>query len=167
LLHDVRVFAGDSTGTATEGTKAVPATVLANIRVRSGGQTRSAPLTIRPGTPVPPDQPDVASYTVSPSTFQNGTTATGTVTLTGPAPTGGTRVTFSENVAAIADDQVVPAGQTSITFPVRGDYPLTYPKPISGTLTARTAKPYTLGTPVSTKVTLTPAPDPPPGPFPG
>ena len=65
--------------------------------------------------------PTLASVTISPLQVTGGTTATGTVTLNGPAPQGGETVSLSSSNSGIISAPstvTVPAGATSATFPV-------------------------------------------------
>jgi len=62
--------------------------------------------------------PMLQNLTLSPSSVAGGTGVTGTVTLTGPASTGGAVVTLASNSAAAKapSSVTVPAGATSATF---------------------------------------------------
>ena len=64
--------------------------------------------------------PVAASVTVSPTSVLGGNTATGTVTLSGPAPTGGRIVDLSSNLAAatVPVSVTVAAGASTATFSV-------------------------------------------------
>lgn len=67
--------------------------------------------------------PTVLSVSVSPSSVGPGVTATATVKLTGPALSGGSRVTISLDAPGpltIPSSVTVPQGQTSATFSVTG-----------------------------------------------
>ena len=73
----------------------------------------------------PPDEPppvsELNAVSVSPATVQGGVSATGTVTLSGPAPTGGAFVSLTSSNAAAAQVPAsieVAAGATSATFAV-------------------------------------------------
>jgi hypothetical protein len=62
---------------------------------------------------------DLISFTVSPSSVRGGVSSTGTVTLSGPAPAGGTTVNvLSDNTpfARVSGQVIVPEGATSATF---------------------------------------------------
>jgi hypothetical protein len=69
-------------------------------------------------------RPDVATVTFSPATVTSGHVATGTVTLTGPAPAGGAVVQLASSydqfgqVAAVPATVLVPEGATSAPFAV-------------------------------------------------
>jgi hypothetical protein len=64
--------------------------------------------------------PEVNAFTVSPNHTRGGNNVTGTVTLTGKAPTGGMLVHFSANpgLASIGADVIVHAGSTSVSFTI-------------------------------------------------
>jgi hypothetical protein len=67
-----------------------------------------------------PPSPGVASLSLNPSSLRGGSSSTGTVTLNMAAPSGGLGVFFSSSSASATPPGsiVVPAGQTSATFPV-------------------------------------------------
>ena len=75
--------------------------------------TRTATLTVNP--------PSLSSLSLSPSSVQGGSPSTGTVTLTGPAPSGGAVVSLSSSntsVASVPANVTVPSGATSATFTI-------------------------------------------------
>jgi Tol biopolymer transport system component len=166
-LSDIHISQGGTTGQVNVNTDPVASDETANISATAGGQTRSAALTIRSGTPIQPAQPDVATFTLTPNTVANGGTVQGKVTLASPAPTGGTTVRFTQdlnapNVVRSVPDAVIPAGGVSSTFPVTAQF--TSPNPTTGTIVARTVTQTGLGAAVSAQLTVTPAADPPPPP---
>jgi hypothetical protein len=66
-------------------------------------------------------RPVVSTVSISPSTVVGGTSSTGTVTLNGPAAAGGLVVKLSSQkptLASVPLTVVVPAGATSVTFPI-------------------------------------------------
>ena len=68
------------------------------------------------------DLPGLASLTLSATILAAGATATGTVSLTQPAPTGGVTIALSApnaQAAAVPTSVMVPAGARSATFPLR------------------------------------------------
>jgi uncharacterized protein (UPF0548 family) len=86
--------------------------VTLSATYNSGSQT--ATLTVTPSL-------GVAAVSLSPNTVVGGTASTGTVTLTGPAPSGGAAVALASSnpgVATVPGEVTVPAGATSATFPV-------------------------------------------------
>lgn len=60
------------------------------------------------------------TFTIAPSGVVSGNSATGTITLTAPAPAGGLTVTLTDNSAALVTPSslVIPEGQSSGTFQV-------------------------------------------------
>jgi hypothetical protein len=72
-------------------------------------------------TPTPTTAPKLSSVAVSPTEVLGGASATGTVTLTSAAPSGGLVVPLTSdntNAATIPASVTVPAGSTRATFPV-------------------------------------------------
>jgi hypothetical protein len=66
-------------------------------------------------------RPVVSTVTISPSTVVGGNTATGTVTLSGPAAAGGLVLKLSSQkptIGSVPATVTVPAGATSVTFPI-------------------------------------------------
>jgi hypothetical protein len=72
-------------------------------------------ITIQPSTPTSPAT--LSSLAVSPGCVRGGSSATGIVSLSGPAPAGGAVVTLLSNKSAVATVTVL-AGATSASFPV-------------------------------------------------
>jgi hypothetical protein len=77
------------------------------------------------GTPAPQQPPQdsatPSSVALNPTSVLGGTqSSTGTVTLSGPAPSGGAQVALASNnvAASVSSSVTVPAGATSATFPV-------------------------------------------------
>jgi trimeric autotransporter adhesin len=95
----------------TTGTKAV------TISVSGGGVTKSATLTLNPTSP---PGPTPSSLTLNPSTVVGGNNSQGTVTLSGPAPSGGAVVSLGAGTfdASVPSTVTVPSGSTSATFPI-------------------------------------------------
>ena len=108
----VTVSAGATSATFTATTVPVAASTSATITASSSGSGQSAALTITP--------PVLSNVTVSPSSVISGNTATGTLTLTGNAPSGGSVVTLGSNNAAatVAASATVPAASNTVTFPI-------------------------------------------------
>jgi hypothetical protein len=80
-----------------------------------GPRARAATFTV---TPAPGS---INGISVSPTSFPGGETATGTITLRSPAPTGGRRVnvrTTLTGLVSVPTQVTVPAGETSTTFAV-------------------------------------------------
>ena len=115
----VTVAAGATSATFTVSTSAVSASTSATISASYGGVTRSAFVTV---TPAPPPAPTLSSVAVNPTSIIGGAqSSTGTVTLTGPAPSGGAQVILASSNAAAAQvpsSVIVSAGGTTATFTV-------------------------------------------------
>ena len=113
----VIVPAGATSTTFTVSTSAVIASSTVTISATYGGATRSASLTV-----TPPAAPTLSSLTLNPTSVRGGMqSSTGTVTLSGPAPTGGAQVALSSSnpgAASVPSSVIVPAGATSATFTV-------------------------------------------------
>ena len=109
----VTVAAGAASATFTIATVPVSSTTIARISGLFGGVTRSSNLTV--------NLPSLSSLSLNPSTVQGGNSSTGTVTLSGPAPTGGAVVSLSNSntsTATVPASVTVAAGATSATFAV-------------------------------------------------
>jgi hypothetical protein len=110
----------------------------------AAGSTITIPLTSNVGV-------SLSSVSVNPSSVTSGTSVTGTVTLSGAAPTGGVPVSLSSNNAAasVPASVTVPAGSSTATFTVSTT---TVASSVTATLTAS----YN-GTSKTTGLTITPA----------
>ena len=111
----VTVPAGATSANFTVTTTAVTATTTATITGTYEGVTKSATLTVNPSAPTV----TLASLTVNPSAIPNAGTATGTVTLSANAPTGGVTVVLASsntNAATVPASVLVPAGSKSASF---------------------------------------------------
>jgi hypothetical protein len=151
----VTVAAGATSATFTVSTSAVAASTTVSISGTYGGATRSASLTV---TPAPPPAPTLSSLTVNPTSVVGGTqSSTGTVTLSGAAPSGGAAVALSSSntaAARVPSSVTVAAGATSATFTVSTSAVLASTTvSISGTYGGVTR---------SASLTVTPVPIPPP-----
>lgn len=110
----VLVAAGMKTATFTLSTQVVAEVTTATITARGGGERRSAALTLRP--------PGLASLVIPRPIALALSTASGTITLTAPAPPGGAIValTSSDPARSSVPARVqVPAGATSAWFGIR------------------------------------------------
>jgi hypothetical protein len=128
-----------------------------NIMASAGGVTKSIFVNVAPDPNAPPL---LQSVSITPASVSGGTNATGTATLSLPAPSGGTSITLATSNSAAA--QVpgvvnVPAGQTSANFTVT-----------TFAVSANTVVTITafLDTTRSANVTVTPGAPPPPSPTP-
>jgi hypothetical protein len=114
--HNVTVPAGATSANFTIGTSAVTSQYNLNVNAHlPGSPGQHALLLITTGGP-----PRLWNLTYSPESVVGGRSATGTVTLNGPAPSGGAVVTLSDNSSAVTvpASVTVPAGQTNATFTV-------------------------------------------------
>src|SRR5215211_2449924 len=93
------------------GTSPVTTKMLVTISVAGGGVTLSATLTLDPVAV----GPSASALTLSPSAVTSGESSTGTITLSGAAPTGGLAVSLasSSSIASVPASVTVPAGATS------------------------------------------------------
>ena len=110
----VTVAAGETVGWVTVTTFAVASNTDVTISATFNGSTESNTFTVR--------RPVLTDLDVNPDTFKGGTSATGTVTLSGPAPAGGMSVTISENsskTSVTPTTVTVAAGATTGTFTVK------------------------------------------------
>src|SRR5262245_13701222 len=109
----VVVAEGSTTATFTITSHPVAAPDFAAISANVNGVTQTAVLNVTPsGT-------TLSTLTFSPTTIASGTTSTGTITLSGPAPAGGGTVTLSSadpSLASVPASVTVPAGATTATF---------------------------------------------------
>lgn len=128
----------------TFGIKTVPVSGIQGVTITGsyGGVTQTANLTV--------DEAAVTSVTVVPTNLVGGATATGTVALSGKAPSGGISVTVgsSDPSTMVPSQVVVPAGKSSQTFKVTTQGVATS---TSVTITA------TFGATATTLLTVTPA----------
>jgi dipeptidyl aminopeptidase/acylaminoacyl peptidase len=108
----VKILSGASSATFSLATAAVSVAKTATVTATANGSSTSANLTVNP--------PALLSLTVSPTTLSGGSSATGTVTLSGPAPAGGTSVSLASSYrsASVPVSVTVAAGQTSAQFTV-------------------------------------------------
>jgi hypothetical protein len=108
----VNIAAGQSSATFTVGTTAVATDT--DVKLEAIGNDTKAAATLKVLAPAP------ATLTLAPSSVRGGANSTGTVTLNGPAPTGGLTVSLSSNKsdATVPQSVTVAAGETSKTFTV-------------------------------------------------
>src|SRR5467141_2005609 len=102
----VIVPAGATGATFTVSTSAVLAVTPIAISASYGGTTQTASLSV-----TPPPLPTVSSLALNPTSVIGGTSSTGTVTLSGPAPAGGAQVALSSSngAASVPSSVIVPA----------------------------------------------------------
>lgn len=129
----VTVSEGDTSASFTVSTNATtlagftrPAVV--DIQAAYGDTTQTALLAVAPPL-------SLTALGVAPGNVTGGTNATGTVTLSGPAPAGGALVTLASNnpAASVPASVLVPAGLTSASFNVQTNTVTTF---VTATLSA-------------------------------
>jgi hypothetical protein len=111
LPPSVTVPAGATSATFTVATTAVAASTSITITAASSGATQTASLTVLP--------PTLTSVSMAPARLTGGSSSTGTVILSGPAPSSGVAISLSSSdssVAAVPSSVTVPAGATGVTF---------------------------------------------------
>jgi hypothetical protein len=115
----VSVAAGSKTADFSVTTSTVTTTKVVSVTATYQNTSKSAQLTISPAADV-----SVASVSVNPVSVTTEATAMGTVTLSGPAPAGGTVVYLWTNgyPAYVPTSVTVAAGATSGTFVITTDY---------------------------------------------
>jgi len=150
----VFVPAGATSATFTITTTGVSATTSATITGTLGAVSHQATLTINPAS--------LTGVALSPSSVIGGATSTGTVTLSGPAPTGGTVVSLASSntaYATVLTSVTVAAGSTTGTFTVSSiAVQSTKTVTITGTLsgTSKSAV-LTVNPPALVSITLSPS----------
>ena len=111
----VSIPVGKTSGTFLASTSVTAATSTATITATYGSTSAQATLTVVP--------PTISSLSVSPTSVKGSSAAavTGTVTLSGVAPTGGVVVSLSSsaaNAGSVPASVTVPAGKSTVTFKV-------------------------------------------------
>jgi hypothetical protein len=110
----VSIGGGLTSATFTVSTTGVSSATTASISAATGGTTGKVPLTITPAS--------LTSVTVNPTAVVGGSESTGTVTLSGYAPTGGFTVALKalKPVAGVSfpDSVTIAAGSNSASFQV-------------------------------------------------
>jgi len=114
--NTVIVPAGQTSVLFTAATSVVNASTNSTLTAAYGASTQSALLTVTSAPGV-----TLSSLSINPATVISGQKATGTVTLSGPAPSGGivaTLLSSDTSTASVPSSVTVPAGATSATFGV-------------------------------------------------
>ncbi|MDR3691571.1 MAG: PQQ-binding-like beta-propeller repeat protein [Fimbriimonas sp.] len=123
LPATITVPAGATSTTFSITAKATGTAYTMGVYATDGNSSASATLTVSANL--------ITQVSVSPTSVQGGIGATGAVTIASPAPPGGWLVNLSSGVpgtVGVPSSVVVPAGATSVTFPVTT-------KAVSSTLT--------------------------------
>ena len=104
------IAAGQTTGTATVTTSAVSSNTSVTITGSFNGTNLTPSFTI--------NRPVLTDLSVNPQQFKGGNGATGTVTLSGPAPSGGMVVSLADNSSKLGTpgSVTVAAGNTTANF---------------------------------------------------
>ena len=113
----VTVSGGALSASFTVNTTPVSSATSATIAANYNNSNVSATLSIGAA----PTLPTLTALTLNPASVRGGSTSTGRVTLSGPAPAGGAVINLSSSnpsVATVPASIVVPAGATSATFSV-------------------------------------------------
>jgi uncharacterized repeat protein (TIGR03803 family) len=112
LPASMTVNAGTTTGSFAINTTQVPKATSVTLTATLNGISKTAKLTIEPSP--------LGTLTFRPASVFGGNTTTATVTLSAPAPSGGTKITLSSSssVATVPTSVTVPANGTSATFPI-------------------------------------------------
>ena len=141
------VAAGTKTANFSVTTSTVAVTTAVTVTATYNGTSQTAQLTLSPV-----GQVSLSSVSVTPVSVATGLTATGTVTLSGPAPSGGTVIYLWTNgsPAFVPVSITIPAGAPTGTFPVTTNYVTTATQ---GTITA-----FYNGSSKTTTIAVTPAP---------
>jgi hypothetical protein len=112
----IAIEAGVTSVSFSIATSAVAVQTRVDVTAYYTGTSSTATLTV---TPPPP--PTLSSVALKPIMVTGGSTSTGTVRLSGPAPPGGVVVTLASSrpsVAAVPPAITVPAGKSSASFSV-------------------------------------------------
>lgn len=115
----VTVAAGATSASFTVSTSVVTTSTAVTISASYGGTTKTSTLTVNPAAPPPIT---LSSLSLNPTSVTGGTqSSTGTVTLSGAAPSGGAVVSLSSSntgAAQTPSSVMVAAGATSASFTV-------------------------------------------------
>lgn len=114
----VTVPAGATSANFTVSTRAVTSSTNVTITASANNITRTATLTVNPAS----SSVTLESLTINPTFVLGGGSATGTVTLSAPAPAGGVVVQLrssNSSRASVPSTVTVPAGARSANFTIR------------------------------------------------
>ncbi|HEY2968298.1 MAG TPA: hypothetical protein VGK75_08005 [Casimicrobiaceae bacterium] len=112
----VSVSQGATSATFGITTSVVTTQTLTTLTASYSGVSKTMTFTVNPAASA-----TLATLSLNPTSVKGGTPATGTVTLTAPAPSGGAVVTLTSSMptlASVPQNIVVTAGTTSSTFNV-------------------------------------------------
>src|SRR4051794_9609921 len=154
----VSVPAGNNSTSFPITTSATAVFTTVEVDASAGGVTRAAFINLAAGATAP----SLVSWAVAPASVAGGSNATGTVTLSSAAPSGGLSVTLATGNLAVAQPPpivTVAAGQSQASFAVTTS-PVTANTPVS--LTAFFGSTTRTATFTVTTATAPPPPPPPP-----
>jgi peptidoglycan/xylan/chitin deacetylase (PgdA/CDA1 family) len=108
----VTVAAGSTTATFTVSTSPVASSTSVTVTATFNTTSKTAKLTV--------SAPALSSLSLNPTTVKGGNSSQGTITLTGPAPANGIKVSLSSNnsAATVPASVTVPAASSTATFVV-------------------------------------------------
>jgi hypothetical protein len=132
LPPTVAVAAGSTTGTFSAVSSSVPASTIVLVTASYNNTEAVGSLTVTPA----PSSVGLQGLSFNPTIINSGGTSTGTVALTGPAPSGGAYVTLSaslQGVVVLPPPVSIPSGGTVATFTLNT---LPVPNPTNVTITA-------------------------------
>ena len=114
----VTLAAGATSGTFAVTTQAVSVDTNVTLTANYNGSSRTATLLVQKPTTT---AVSLSALAINPTSVTGGASATGTVTLSGAAPSGGVAVTLSRTgtSATVPASVTVPAGASSATFTVQ------------------------------------------------
>jgi hypothetical protein len=160
----VSISGGNSTNTFAIGTSPVSGLATGGfVFATAGGITKSVFVNVAPDPNAPPV---LQSISISPTSVSGGTSATGTVFLSSPAPSGGISVTLSTSnraVATVPGIVSVPSGATTANFTITT---FAVSTTTTATITALYDAQVSAQLTVSRGTTTTPTPTPAPSPSP-
>jgi subtilisin family serine protease len=113
----VSIAAGSTMAAFPVSTMTSANSTTVTISASISGSTQTASLTVTPQPP--PGGPTLTSLSFNPNPVVGGSSSSGAVTLSGPAPNGGALVSLSSSnpgVAAVPASVTIPFGKTSASF---------------------------------------------------
>jgi subtilisin family serine protease len=113
----VSIAAGSTMAAFPVSTMTSANSTTVTISASNSGSTQTASLTVTPQPP--PGGPTLTSLSFNPNPVVGGSSSSGAVTLSGPAPNGGALVSLSSSnpgVAAVPASVTIPFGKTSASF---------------------------------------------------
>ena len=112
LPASIAIPSGKTFTTFTVKTMGVSSQANVQLSASLNGTVQSVTLTVNP--------PLITGLSLNPKTVKGGTAAVGTVTISGPAPTGGfvVKTSVSSTAGSVPSSVTIPVGKTSTTFKV-------------------------------------------------